>query len=125
MVMKIPTIGTNWSGNTEFMNDKNSFLVPPSGMEPVGDNHNHFWASPSLVHLKQNLRQVFEDRFFSFSTREMILHSEEVSARTNFAREELITKYSLESVSDLIVKKLEVIAKSLPERREARRNQVT
>lgn len=35
MFMEMPTIATQWSGQLEFMNDDNSFLVPPSGLEPA------------------------------------------------------------------------------------------
>jgi len=31
--MKVPAIGTNWSGTTAFMTEANSFLVPVAGFE--------------------------------------------------------------------------------------------
>ena len=37
MAMGLPVIATNWSGNTEFMNAHNSFLIPILGLEPIGD----------------------------------------------------------------------------------------
>lgn len=33
--MGLPAIATNWSGNTEFMLDDNSYLIPIDGLEPV------------------------------------------------------------------------------------------
>lgn len=38
------------SGNTEFMKEDNSFLIPVEGLEPVRDGpfQGHLWASPSV-----------------------------------------------------------------------------
>jgi len=35
MSMGLPAIATNWSGNTEFMLEDNSYLIPINGLEPV------------------------------------------------------------------------------------------
>jgi len=55
MAMELPTIGTNWSGNVEFMNDNNAFLIRVDEMKPAqGDPEAGFGqrAEPSLSHLK-------------------------------------------------------------------------
>lgn len=62
-----PTIATRYSGNLEFMNDDNSFLVdyqltPVSGM--IFPNYNAYmtWADPNIIQLKEHMRYVFENR---------------------------------------------------------------
>lgn len=69
MAFGLPTIGTRWSGNTEFMNDENSFLVDIDGLEPcervwsdMPIYKGHQWAVPSLRSLRQRMREVFSDR---------------------------------------------------------------
>lgn len=67
MASGLPTIGTRWSGNLEFMNDDNSLLVDVQGMDAVGGREElsfyrgHRWARPSARHLAALLRQVAED----------------------------------------------------------------
>jgi glycosyltransferase involved in cell wall biosynthesis/GT2 family glycosyltransferase/SAM-dependent methyltransferase len=69
MACGLPTIGTGWSGNTEFMNDGNSFLIdselvplPDDGWARHGMFRGHRWAAPSTAHLRSLLRRVYEDR---------------------------------------------------------------
>lgn len=69
MAMGLPVIGTGWSGQTAFMNEENSFLldytlteVPESSWREIPTYQGHRWAEPSLSHLRQLMREVFEDR---------------------------------------------------------------
>ena len=50
--MSLPVIATNWSGNREFMNENNSYLVEVDHFEEVADHTGHLWAIPSVAHLK-------------------------------------------------------------------------
>jgi len=43
MACRLPTIGTRWSGNLEFMNDDNSLLIDIEGLRPVSDQHELFF----------------------------------------------------------------------------------
>lgn len=67
MALGKPVIATGYSGNTEFMNKENSFLIdyqisPVSGMI-FPNYHGHMnWADPSVGHLKQLMRYVFQHR---------------------------------------------------------------
>jgi len=63
MAMGVPTMATNWSGNTEFMKEHNSFLIPIDGLVPVreGAFKGHLWADPSVDGLRRLLRSVFSD----------------------------------------------------------------
>ncbi|MGQ9677257.1 MAG: glycosyltransferase, partial [Chloroflexota bacterium] len=69
MLMQLPVIGTRCSGQLEFMNDGNAFLidcdlvdVPRWAWEEVPAFRGHRWAEPSKAHLRQLMRQVFEER---------------------------------------------------------------
>lgn len=67
MACGIPTVGTGWSGNCDFMNDENSLLVRVDRMVPVGVEmdvafyRGHQWAEPSADHLTQILRDLAGD----------------------------------------------------------------
>lgn len=69
MAMGLPTIGTNWGGNTAFMTVENSFLldytlvpVPEAGWQEAATFRGHFWAEPDVMHLRRLMRRVFTDR---------------------------------------------------------------
>lgn len=62
-----PTISTNWSGNLEYMNHQNSYLVdyklvPVEGM-PWADKYtsDQEWSEPSIASLREYMRRVFSD----------------------------------------------------------------
>jgi len=69
MAMGLPVIGTRWSGNLDFMNDDNSYLVdcdvidvPPAGLRETPDYRGHRWAEPDPQGLRRAMRAVFEER---------------------------------------------------------------
>jgi ubiquinone/menaquinone biosynthesis C-methylase UbiE/glycosyltransferase involved in cell wall biosynthesis len=69
MAMALPTIATNWSGQTAFVNAENALLldyelvdVPETAWRETPTYRGHRWAEPSLSHLRRLLRQAFEDR---------------------------------------------------------------
>lgn len=87
MAMQLPVIGTNWSGQLEFMNAENSYLIEVERLSPVPDTmpphfHGHMWAEPSTEHLKQLMQHV-------------VLHPEEARARGRLARESLFPGFAL------------------------------
>lgn len=67
MASGIPTIATNWSGQTEFMNHRNSYLVALDGLkscDPLERNglfKGQNWAVPSASDLARIMREVHED----------------------------------------------------------------
>ncbi len=70
MCMGLPTIGTGWSGNTEFMKEDNSFLLDyeirkissyAASEWPVY-YEDHSWAEPSVEHLISVMREVFDNK---------------------------------------------------------------
>ncbi len=71
MAAGLPTIGTRWSGQLEFMNDSNSFLVDLEGLVPIFPEQtelsifyqsDHLWAQPSACHLKELMRNVVKNQ---------------------------------------------------------------
>lgn len=69
MAMGLPTIGTRATGNLEFMNEENSYLVdcepkavPTEGWMEVAAYRDHDWAEPSVPDLRTAMRRVFEER---------------------------------------------------------------
>lgn len=62
-----PVISTNFSGNLQFMNEQNSYLInydlcPVYGMLFPNYHGLMNWAEPSINHLKKTMRYVFEHR---------------------------------------------------------------
>ena len=64
MAMGLPTIATRWSGNLEFMNDDNSYLVGYKLVDAPADSglRGQQWAQPSLSDLRRAMRRVYEHR---------------------------------------------------------------
>jgi glycosyltransferase involved in cell wall biosynthesis len=68
MAMGLPTIASRWSGNLEFMNDGNSFLVDgevvpvPDDAELINDLYQgHRWFEPDVDSLAEAMRRVAGD----------------------------------------------------------------
>lgn len=81
MAAGLPTIATRYGGHLDFMNDGNSFLVEVDRMVPMDEEVRLLlkaevdlqWAEPSIDHLREIMRWVFE-------------HREEAKARGRVAR---------------------------------------
>ncbi|WCN37470.1 glycosyltransferase family 4 protein [Aneurinibacillus uraniidurans] len=67
MAMNLPTIGTRWSGQLDFMNDENSYLIDVERLTSIEKDsmpphfHGHQWALPSVEHLRHLLRFIYEN----------------------------------------------------------------
>ena len=66
MLLGTPTIATNWSANTEFMNDTVACMVPAQIIELEHDLYpyhkgNH-WADPDEDVAAQQMRKLYDDR---------------------------------------------------------------
>jgi glycosyltransferase involved in cell wall biosynthesis len=74
MALGKPVIATGYSGNLDFMNESNSFLVPyemgtvPKGSEPYTAGSR--WAEPDLEVASRLMRTVFEDPHLAASVAE-------------------------------------------------------
>jgi glycosyltransferase involved in cell wall biosynthesis len=65
----VPVITTNWSAHTEHLNHRNAYLVDIEGLEPIPPYGlfvdeiyvGHFWARPSVEHLRYQMRYVYRN----------------------------------------------------------------
>lgn len=98
MACGLPTIGTRWGGNLAFMNDENSYLVDIEGLvEANADTARYFgrrWAQPSVEHLEQLLRRVFE-------------RQDEARRRGAIGRRSIVENFSLDAVGPILREQLE------------------
>ena len=66
MFLGKPVIGTNWSGNTDFMNSENSLLVNYNLIrinEDFGPYKAHqIWADPDIVHAGNHMKTLVENK---------------------------------------------------------------
>lgn len=85
-----PTIGTRYSGNLEFMNDSNSYLIDYQ-LEPVF-NMKHLsgwytgdmrWAQPNVSQLADKMQEIYADQ-------------EKAMALSATARDDLLSRFSWE-----------------------------
>ena len=99
MAAGLPTIGTRWSGQTEFMNDDNSYLIDIDGFfefAPYDSVHRgHLWARPSVEHTAALLRRVYENR-------------DEAREKGRKARAEIIEKWTWRKAAEKVAQRLEI-----------------
>ena len=106
MMMGLPVIATNWSGNTEFMTPENSYLigyeiVDTASLEPeLGHYQGHRWANPSETDLRQAMRRVQQQ-------------PAEAQEKGRRARADMLRRYSRPPVTDLMVRRLLEIERKL------------
>ena len=102
MSMALPVITTNWSGATAYLNQNNSYPLNIDGLEPVGEGPfaDHMWATPSVQHLQQLMRHVYE-------------HREEAKQKGIAARETMIRHYTPDLVAEVVFHRLANIAKNI------------
>ena len=89
MITGLPTIATNWGGHLEYMSNENAYLVEAEGLVPIDEEMQqateaepyHHWAEPSVDHLRQLMRWVFE-------------HREEASSKGLAAREYMTRNFT-------------------------------
>lgn len=106
MAMGLPTIGTRWSGNLAFMNDRNSYLID-CDLTAVSEAawrewpafRGQRWAEPSVPHLRRLMRHVF-------------VHRDEARAKGARARADVRALCSWENVARIMTRRLEGAAVS-------------
>jgi len=100
MAMGLPTIATGWSGNLEFMNDDNSYLVDYKLVPAPEDSwlRGQRWAQPSVSDLRRAMRSVYENRT-------------EAAAIGQRARADVLVSCRPELVAEAVRERLEAIAR--------------
>jgi glycosyltransferase involved in cell wall biosynthesis len=98
MACGLPVIGTKWGGNLDFMNEENSYLIEIDGLEDVPDNvllySDHKWARPSVKHIRQLMRHVYE-------------HRQEARAKGEKARADICRHWTWEHAASAVMRELE------------------
>ena len=100
MLMGKPVIGTNYSGNVDFMDESNSLLVPYT-LKKLGRpippyDADSEWAEPSEEHAAQAMRRVFDNQAWA----------RELGQRAQISA---LERLSLESAGRKVAKRLEEI----------------
>ena len=100
MYLKKPVIATAYSGNMDFMNINNSFLVKYKMIEIEDDagpyKKGNVWADPDPLHAAELMRYVYENREIAKKIGEN-------------ASKEIITNFSPSKVGGIIQKRLKLI----------------
>ncbi len=120
MAMGLPTIGTNWSGNLEFMNKDNSYCIEIEGLTSVDDAQladnpfytGHNWAQPSCRHLRELMRHVYQNRN----------SAAEVGRK---AKEDILNNWTIYHAADRVIKRVREISDKLGQRKAAPRKAIT
>lgn len=101
MAMGLPTIATRYSGQLEFMNDENSFLIDNELVRVTDKASNetywyksHRWAEPSVEHLSKLMLEVYSNKSLA-------------KKKGDIAREFILNNFSRETVARKIVSHLE------------------
>ncbi|MDA7497267.1 glycosyltransferase [bacterium] len=106
MMMGVPVIATNWSGNTEFMSEENSYLLdyhvtPVQGVESAfGIYDGHEWAEPSMEHLRQLMRRASQS-------------PDEVASKGRLAREQMLERFSRKAVTETVMSRFRQLENEL------------
>jgi glycosyltransferase involved in cell wall biosynthesis/GT2 family glycosyltransferase/tetratricopeptide (TPR) repeat protein len=100
MAMGLPTIATRWSGNLEFMDDNNSYLVGYTLVDAPSDSwmRGQRWAEPSVSDLRRAMRRVYE-------------HRTEAAATGARARSDVLVSCRPELVAEAVRERIEAIAR--------------
>ncbi|MCZ6677808.1 MAG: glycosyltransferase, partial [Candidatus Poribacteria bacterium] len=105
MAMGLATIGTRWSGNMEFMTDETTYLidcdvvdVPEVAWREIPTYRGHRWVEPKVDHLRQLMRQVFENR-------------EEAKFKGERARKHILENYNWQRTAEIIEGRIREIAR--------------
>ncbi len=100
-----PVIATRYSGNLEFMTDRNSYLVParttvvPEGVPPYPAGAE--WSEPDVERAAELMRRVVED-------------PQAVRERADRGREDILERYSPKQAGAFMSRRLESIRREHP-----------
>jgi GT2 family glycosyltransferase len=100
MACGLPVIVTNWSAQTEFINERNAYLLNIKTLIDAKAKCPYYegfqWADPDEEHLMYLMRYVYE-------------HQEEAQNKGTFASQEVLSKWTWGNTADKIIKRLAYI----------------
>ena len=104
MALGKPVIATGYSGNLDFMNVNNSFLVKYKMIKHDYDlsvlPKNNYWSEPDTDHAAELMKFVFENQKYAV----------EIGLR---AKEDIKTYFSLEAIGTKMKKRLDIIENTI------------
>jgi glycosyltransferase involved in cell wall biosynthesis len=103
MSMQLPVIATNWSGPTEFLNERNGYPIPIERLERVeehGPLSDHLWARPNVTALSEIMQRVYHNRT-------------EALTRAKQARKDMVNKYCISCVNKYLMQEFRTIQRRL------------
>ena len=100
MACGLPVITTNWSAQTDFINEHNAYLLHVRRLIDAQAKCPYYagfqWADADENHLMQLMRHVFD-------------HPEEAAAKGRFASQEVLSRWTWENSADRIIERLRAI----------------
>lgn len=101
MLLGKPTISSGYSGNLDFMDNSNSFLIPCQETPVYNMIFPHYdssmtWGDPDISKLKKLMRYCFE-------------HRAEAAKRAAQGKKDIEERYNLKAISSIIVDRLKEI----------------
>ena len=110
MSMGLPTIATDWSGQTEFMTSETSLLVKINGVEKVkGHGFSGNWANPDLNDLMAKMKWVVDNR-------------EKAAEIGHKARQHIVENFSKEAAAAHVLRRVEEIRTNVKSRKAKKPN---
>jgi glycosyltransferase involved in cell wall biosynthesis len=85
LACELPVIATNWGGQRDFLNSRNSYLIE-TNVVPVGDDvdaetyRGHRWCEPNVGHLRELMREVYS-------------HPDQARRKAKQGREDVLRRY--------------------------------
>lgn len=114
MYLGKPVIATAYSGNLDFMTERNGYLVDYE-LRPIGEGHAPYpaggeWAAPDVDHAATLMRHVFE-------------YGEESRERGTLAAADIRRTHSLQAAGRVMAERLELLKARRPQRPSPADNQ--
>lgn len=103
MAMGLPTVATNYSGNTEFMTADNSWLIPVAEIV----EYQHYTQFAGLKHAIANVSAL------TSAMRQLHRHPQQAQQRSERGRVDILERFSPVAVGELILKRLLEIEKRI------------
>lgn len=100
MACGLPAIATDWSSQTDFINEKNAYPVKVSGLIPAEAKCPYYsgfkWADPDYEHLKYQMKSVYSDYA-------------KATAKASRASDYILNNFSIANTAQLIINRLHEI----------------
>lgn len=109
LAMEVPVVATRWGGQSEYLDDNNSYNVKINGLVPVTDPvllriepgyYKHNMADPNVDHAVEQMRYVYE-------------HQDEAKAKAKYGRMDLHQRFNPKRIANLIDRRVEALMETM------------